>query len=342
MEWWRLQEPTRRQAWKEAEETIVMVRKAREEWLAKGRLPGWEGMARMLELAFKLKQFATGMASEVKEVQTNVTGTLEVEWEIALRKAYGPKEEAKVIDVEALPKTGRTDVAGEAEGARHVALGRRLQGIGRVGAEPRRVEPFGLAQHLPDEFPGDGVLAVDLVAEAPGKDAGMVALAADHLAELGQPVRGDRLELARVLAVESGSSAARDLEFNAARAGLSISVHHADTPIAQNKASNPNTITRDSPGRCCGSSIWALIAATPIENEMMTSQGLAATLLAMMARRRKTPNMEARPETTLVPRISRRAAPSSSGATSHLPAIGEAKPFVADLLPTTFVAPCFG
>ena len=64
------------------------------------RLPGWEGMARMLELAFKLKQFATGMPAEVKEVHTNVTGTVEVEWEIALRKAYGPKADGKVIDVE--------------------------------------------------------------------------------------------------------------------------------------------------------------------------------------------------------------------------------------------------
>jgi hypothetical protein len=75
-----------------------MVRKARQEWLEKGRLPGWEGMARMLELAFKLKQFATGMPSEVKAVHTNVTGTVEVEWEIALRKAYGPK--AEVVEVE--------------------------------------------------------------------------------------------------------------------------------------------------------------------------------------------------------------------------------------------------
>ena len=91
VEWDKVQEAVRREAWREAEETIAMVRKARQEWLEKGRLPGWEGMARMLELAFKLKQFATGMPSEVKEVHTNVTGTVEVEWEIALRKAYGPK-----------------------------------------------------------------------------------------------------------------------------------------------------------------------------------------------------------------------------------------------------------
>ena len=67
-----------------------------------------------MELAFKLKQFATGMPSEVKEVHTNVTGTLEVEWEIALRKAYGPKEEVKMIDVEEVPTTAEKEAAGVA------------------------------------------------------------------------------------------------------------------------------------------------------------------------------------------------------------------------------------
>jgi hypothetical protein len=88
VEWHKLHEGVRREAWKEAEETIAMVRKAREEWIAKGRLPGWEGMARMLELAFKLKQFAAGMPSEIKEVNTNITATIDVDWEIAIRKAY--------------------------------------------------------------------------------------------------------------------------------------------------------------------------------------------------------------------------------------------------------------
>ena len=107
VEWEKTHEPVRREAWREAEETIAMVRKAREQWLAKGRTPGWDGMARMLELAFKLKQFAAGMASEIKEVNTHVTGTIDVEWEIAIRKAYGPKGEVQsgpsdgpVVDVE--------------------------------------------------------------------------------------------------------------------------------------------------------------------------------------------------------------------------------------------------
>ena len=113
VEWWQLHEPARRQAWLEAEETIAMVRQARAQWLANGRTPGWEGMARMLELAFKLKQFAAGMPSEIKETHTHVTGKVSVEWEAAIRKAYGVQEKAEnlkaetvkgaVVDVEEVP-----------------------------------------------------------------------------------------------------------------------------------------------------------------------------------------------------------------------------------------------
>ena len=100
--WEKTHESVRREAWAEAEETIAMVRKARAEWIAKGRLPGWEGMARMLELAFKLKQFAAGMPSEIKEVNTHLTATIDVDWDIAIRKAYGSKENAEMLKAETL------------------------------------------------------------------------------------------------------------------------------------------------------------------------------------------------------------------------------------------------
>src|SRR5512137_218682 len=108
VEWAKMTESVRREAWQEAERAIAMVREARERWEASGRTPGFEGMARMLELAFKLKQFAAGMPSEIKEVNTTVTGTVDVDWEIALRRAYGPQAAepprgGKVVDVEAVP-----------------------------------------------------------------------------------------------------------------------------------------------------------------------------------------------------------------------------------------------
>jgi hypothetical protein len=82
-------------------------------------------MARMLELAFKLKQFAAGMPSEVKEVNTNIHAKIDLDWEIAIRKAYPVAEvrppntppvtavegreskvEGQVVDVEAVPAGG--------------------------------------------------------------------------------------------------------------------------------------------------------------------------------------------------------------------------------------------
>jgi hypothetical protein len=105
VEWEKKHEAVRREAWQEAEEAIAQVREARRRWRESGRVPGFEGMARLLELAFKLKQFATGMPSEIKEVKNTVTATVDVEWEIAIRKAYGlPDPEAPpaaVVDAEA-------------------------------------------------------------------------------------------------------------------------------------------------------------------------------------------------------------------------------------------------
>jgi len=107
VEWHKTHEAIRREAWQEAEKTIAMVRQARKEWEAKGRIPGWEGMARMLELAFKLKQIASGMPTEIKEINTNITGMIDVDWEIAIRKAYPVVETSptveKIVDAEIVP-----------------------------------------------------------------------------------------------------------------------------------------------------------------------------------------------------------------------------------------------
>ncbi len=99
VEWWQLHEPAKRQAWLEAEEMIADCREARRRWRASGRVPGFEAIARMLELAFKLKQFAAGIPSEIKEVHNLHTGKVSVEWEAAIRKAYGLAEDAPIVDV---------------------------------------------------------------------------------------------------------------------------------------------------------------------------------------------------------------------------------------------------
>ena len=101
VEWWKLHEPTRRLAWLKAEQAIKLVDKAWERWEKSGRTVGFEGMARMLDLAFKLKQFATGMPSEIKEVHNLHDGKVSLEWEEAIKKAYGQTTpSAAVVDVE--------------------------------------------------------------------------------------------------------------------------------------------------------------------------------------------------------------------------------------------------
>ncbi|MDB6057692.1 MAG: hypothetical protein JWO95_1536 [Verrucomicrobiales bacterium] len=60
-----------------------------------------EGIARLLEILHKLGRSATGMPSEVKEVRGELKATLEIEWEMALKKAYpvaAPRPNA--VDVE--------------------------------------------------------------------------------------------------------------------------------------------------------------------------------------------------------------------------------------------------
>ena len=68
----------------------------RQEWLArweknKAKCGTLEGIARVLELATKLARLAAGMPTEVKEVNTTMKATIDVDWEIAIRKAYEAK-----------------------------------------------------------------------------------------------------------------------------------------------------------------------------------------------------------------------------------------------------------
>ena len=113
VEWWQLHEPAKRQAWLEAEEALADLREARRRWRESGRIPGFEGMARMLELAFKLKQFAAGIPSEIKEVHQHVTGTVSVEWKQAIRKAYGLPDDAPIVEVEAVEPPAKLEAAKE-------------------------------------------------------------------------------------------------------------------------------------------------------------------------------------------------------------------------------------
>jgi len=106
-DWAAMHEGIKRQAWAEAEDLILLAQDFKARWRDSERLPDFGALIRALELAFKLKQFAAGMPSEIKEVNTTVTGVnggpIMVEFEAAVRKIYGPKPSAEIIDVQASP-----------------------------------------------------------------------------------------------------------------------------------------------------------------------------------------------------------------------------------------------
>jgi hypothetical protein len=113
VEWEKVQESVKREAWKKGEKLMEIADRFIERWENCSRIPGMESVVRCMELAFKLKQFAAGMPSEIREVNTTVSGTVELDWEIALKKIYGAAaakraeveaplaSESKPIDVEA-------------------------------------------------------------------------------------------------------------------------------------------------------------------------------------------------------------------------------------------------
>ncbi len=104
----RMELPVRQEAWKEAEELIAMAREFKRRWRDTTRVPGFESVVRALELAFKLKSFAVGVAMEVKQVNTTVSGAdggpIRVELEAALDKIYGKPIPGEVVEVEEIGK----------------------------------------------------------------------------------------------------------------------------------------------------------------------------------------------------------------------------------------------
>ena len=103
VEWSKVWEPLKRECWREGMDLLAEVKAFRKQWQKSSRPPGFESLVRAMELAFKLKQFAAGMPSEVKEVHQTFDGKLEIEWEVALRKAYGKPETVVTVEPEALP-----------------------------------------------------------------------------------------------------------------------------------------------------------------------------------------------------------------------------------------------
>ena len=110
VEWEKLHEPVKRDAWKKAERLMEIADTFIDKWENCNRIPGMESVVKCMDLAFKLKQFAAGMPSEIREVNTNISGVVELDWEIALKKIYGAAaaKRAQVVDVEAKKLEAKT------------------------------------------------------------------------------------------------------------------------------------------------------------------------------------------------------------------------------------------
>ena len=104
-DWAAMHESVRRQAWSEGEDLITLAQDFKARWRDSDRLPDFGALIRALDLAFKLKQFAAGMPSEIKAVNTTVSGPdggpVRLELEAALNKIYGKPIPGEIIDIPA-------------------------------------------------------------------------------------------------------------------------------------------------------------------------------------------------------------------------------------------------
>lgn len=99
IDWHKLHEEQRITEWKIRCEALELANEIIARWRKNTNKAGTlEGIARLLELVHKFGRSASGMPSEVKEVHGELKATLEVEWEMALKKAY-PKVAAPPTNV---------------------------------------------------------------------------------------------------------------------------------------------------------------------------------------------------------------------------------------------------
>ena len=107
VDWSKVHEAVKVAEWQRHKKLIALADEMLARWEKnKAKCGTLEGIARVLELATKLGRLAAGMPTEVKEVNTTMKATIDVDWEIAIRKAYGvkdaPANEPAVVDVEVL------------------------------------------------------------------------------------------------------------------------------------------------------------------------------------------------------------------------------------------------
>jgi hypothetical protein len=101
VEWEKLWEEQRIAEWKVRCDALRLAQRLIERWETnEAKFGTVEGIARLLELVHKLGRAAAGMPTEPVQVTEEVSATLEIEWEVALKKVYGTTTTAQpVVDV---------------------------------------------------------------------------------------------------------------------------------------------------------------------------------------------------------------------------------------------------
>ena len=107
VEWSKVHEVVKIAEWQRHKKLIALADEMIARWEKnKAKCGTLEGIARVLELATKLGRLAAGMPTEVKEVNTTVSGEdggpIKVELEVALRKVYGDGEMGRRGDAETI------------------------------------------------------------------------------------------------------------------------------------------------------------------------------------------------------------------------------------------------
>lgn len=93
VEWNKVHEALKIAEWQRHKKLIALADEMIARWEQnKHKCGTLEGIARILELATKLGRLAAGLPTEVKEVNTTMKATIDVDWEVAIRKAYGQAE----------------------------------------------------------------------------------------------------------------------------------------------------------------------------------------------------------------------------------------------------------
>jgi hypothetical protein len=96
--------------WQTRCELLALAREKIQKWREKPeKLGTLEGIARLLELASKLGRLSCGMATDKTEKTIEETHTVNVDFELALKKIYGAPLPGEVVDVEATSSTAETE-----------------------------------------------------------------------------------------------------------------------------------------------------------------------------------------------------------------------------------------